>query len=50
LDATPPRFLIVAALLATAAVVAVVVFVYRSVKREQRGFDVAPPPPRDRDE
>ena len=43
LDSTPPKFLIVTALLATAVVVAVLVVIYRSVKREQRGFDVGGP-------
>ena len=39
-------FLILAALLATAAVGAAVVFtILRAIRKEQRGFDVKPAPP-----
>ena len=38
-------FMIVAGLLATAAVGAIVVFtIVRSIRKEQRGFEVQPPP------
>jgi hypothetical protein len=41
----PPMFLIIAAVLATLVVVAIVLFlVLRTIRREQRGFDVQPPP------
>jgi uncharacterized protein involved in exopolysaccharide biosynthesis len=39
----PPLFLIVAAVLATLLLVAVVLFVVRAVRREQRGLEVTPP-------
>ena len=41
----PPMFLIVAAIVATLIAVAVALLVLRSVRREQRGFEVQPPPP-----
>ena len=44
LTAEPPLFLIVAALLATLLLAAFVLFVVlRSIRREQRGFDINPP-------
>ena len=40
----PPWFLVVAAVVSTlAAVAAVLFFVVRTIRREQRGFDVKPP-------
>ena len=51
LNADPPMFLIVAAIVATLVAVAIVlIFVVGTIRREQRGFEVAPPPdaPKDR--
>jgi len=45
LNADPPMFLIVAAIVATLVAVAIVlIFVVGTIRREQRGFDVTPPP------
>jgi len=45
LNADPPMFLIVAAIVATLVAVAIVlIFVVGTIRREQRGFEVAPPP------
>ena len=50
LSEDPPMFLIVAAVVATLAVVAIVlIFVVGSIRREQRGFDVSPPPAKPED-
>jgi len=45
LNADPPMFLIVAAIVATLVAVAIVlIFVVGTIRREQRGFDATPPP------
>jgi len=45
LNADPPMFLIVAAIVATLVAVAIVlIFVVGTIRRERRGFDVTPPP------
>jgi hypothetical protein len=44
-------FLIVGAVIGTLAIAAIVLLtVVRSIRKEQRGFDVKPPPPGDRPE